>query len=214
MLPSLDQPVSISTVIFDCDGVLFRSEAANIAFYNAVLERVGEPRLDDIAEVACHTLASAQLFEKYFGERPAVLAQIREAAAAIDYAPFYPLMYPRDGLVDVLKTLGRRRSLGLATNRGKTVHGVLEYFGIAPYFDVALGVLDVERPKPQPDLLLECLRRLESCAQQAVYVGDQLIDAEAARAAGMRFIGIGPAVADATLTISELTELESLLEGL
>lgn len=206
--------MQVRAVIFDCDGVLFHSEAANIAFYNAVLERVSEPPLDDVAEVACHTLASAQLFEKYFAERPDTLARVREVAAAIDYTPFYPLMKPRDGLVEVLRALGRKYAVALATNRGKTVHGVLEYFELEPYFDVALGVLDVARPKPYPDLLLECARQLKTEPCQAVYVGDQCIDADAARGAGMRFVGIGTAVADAPMTIDELTELESLLQCL
>ena len=36
--------MGLMLVIFDCDGVLFRSEQANVAFYNEVLRQVGQLR--------------------------------------------------------------------------------------------------------------------------------------------------------------------------
>ena len=95
----------VRLVMFDCDGVLFTSDAANVAFYNEVLRLVGEPPLDDDGEVACHALASAQLFEKHYGDRPELLARIKETAHSLDYGPFYELMEPRTGLHEVLAKL-------------------------------------------------------------------------------------------------------------
>ena len=200
-------------VIFDCDGVLFESEPANVAFYNAVLERAGEPPLVTDGEVACHALSSAQLFENLYGDRPKVLEQIREIAQSIDYGPFYPLMRPRPDLRETLERLRRRSRTALATNRGKTVGGVIEYFGIQDLFDLAIGVLDVERPQPHPDLLLACLEHFAMPAAAAVYVGDQPIDAASAAAAGIRFVGIGAAVEEARFSITDLRELDALFGG-
>jgi HAD superfamily hydrolase (TIGR01509 family) len=206
--------VAIALVVFDCDGVLFRSEQANVAFYNEVLRRTGEPPLDDWGEAACHALSSAQLFEKYYGDRPDVLSRLRAAAHELDYGPFYPLMEPREGVYDVLPRLRGRYKIAMATNRGKTVHGVLEHFGLAPLFDFAVGVLDVARPKPHPDMLLRCVERFDVRADLAVYVGDQPTDAASAHAAGMQFIALGRTVPDATYRIAELTELEAVLATL
>jgi HAD superfamily hydrolase (TIGR01509 family) len=204
--------MSIRLVIFDCDGVMFRSEQANVAFYNEVLRRAGEPALNDTAEIACHALSSAQLFEKYYGHEPELLAKIREIAGSIDYDPFFPLMEPRPELRSVLERLGDLYSVAMATNRGKTVHGVLDRFDLREYFHYAIGVLDVDRPKPHPDMLLKCAEYFSVAPDESVYVGDQHTDAEAADAASMPFVGIGPAGANARHSIESLEELPALIE--
>jgi len=203
--------VSVRLVIFDCDGVLFHSERANLAFYNAVLHQVGEPPLAGDAEIAAHALASTDLYQKYFGDRPEVLARVREASRTLDYGPFYPLMQPHERLREILTALRTSYRTAMATNRGKTTGGVLRHFSLHDLFDLAVGALDVDRPKPHPDMLLRCLEHFGVDGDQAVYVGDQAIDAASARAAGLRFIGIGPAAVDARYGIEHLDDLEALL---
>jgi len=203
--------MSIRLVIFDCDGVLFHSEAANIAFYNAVLEAAGEPPLADESAAACHTLASSQLFEMYFGDRPEVLARVREIAQRTDYAPFFPLMEPRRRLHEVLERLAVNYKIAMATNRGKTVDSLLDHFALRRFFDLAVGVYDVERPKPHPDMLLKCMDHFGVDAREAVYVGDQETDRQSADAAGMRFVAMGNAVAEPLHSVEDLAELERIL---
>ena len=57
----------IALVIFDCDGVLFDSAAANVAYYNAVLERLGRPPMSEEWGRRAHFLSSQQLYEAMFG---------------------------------------------------------------------------------------------------------------------------------------------------
>jgi HAD superfamily hydrolase (TIGR01509 family) len=203
--------VSLELLIFDCDGVLFRSDKANIAFYNEVLRLAGEGPLDVPAEAACHALSSAQLFEKYYGDRPEMLERLRATAKALDYGPFYPMMLPHARLHGILQRLRRRYLTALATNRGQTVRGVIEYFALQPLFDLAVGVLDVARPKPHPDMLLKCVEHFGLSPEAALYVGDQPGDAASARAAGVRFVGLGNGVPDVDHRIDDLDELEPLL---
>ena len=47
------------------------------------------------------------------------------------------------------------------------------------------GPEDVARPKPSPDMLLAALSHLRLSAQQALYIGDMVVDIETARAAGL-----------------------------
>ncbi len=206
--------MAIRLVIFDCDGVLFDSEDANIAFYNEVLRLCGEPPMLGAEQVACHALASAQLFEKYYGDRPHLLARVQTTAKQLDYGPFYRLMSPKPLLRPVLAELRANYAVAMATNRGQTTQGVLEHFDLQPFFDLAVGVLDVPRPKPYPDMLMRCLEHFSLGAEEAVFVGDQTSDAECARAAGLHFVGIGPAAATSVLRIAELAELPALLAGL
>lgn len=45
-------------------------------------------------------------------------------------------------------------------------------------------------PKPDPTGIVAALHRLRVDPTHAVYVGDHVVDAAAARAAGVRFIGV------------------------
>jgi HAD superfamily hydrolase (TIGR01509 family) len=181
----------ITAIVFDCDGVLFDSWRANVAFYNAVLERAGLPPMDADWERRAHTMASAQIFEGMFGADPALLARVRATAHATDYAPFYDLMQPMARLHETLEELQRGYRLGMASNRGRTAPELVERFGLARYFGAVLSVLDVEHPKPHPGMLLACFAKLGVEPAEALYVGDAPSDLEAARAAGAEFVAVG-----------------------
>lgn len=201
-------------VVFDCDGVLFDSDGANWAFYDEIMKRAGQPPLPETARPDASALASAQLFQRYYGDDPESLATIRATARATDYGPFFSLMKPRSDLRQVLEGLRGRYQTAMASNRSRTLGGVIEYFGLEGLFDLVVGVADVKHPKPAPDMLLECNRRLGVDPGRAVYVGDQESDRLSAAAAGMVFVGIGAAVAAAEFRINTLEELEPLLASI
>lgn len=181
----------IRAVLFDCDGVLFDSHRANIEYLNAVLQAAGLPRLDGDGERLATSLAGSQLMEALFGEAPQLAERVRQAARRIDYAPYFAWMDPVEGLYEVLAELQQSYRLGMATNRGTTVVEVVERFGLNRYFEITVGVLDVPRPKPYPDMLEKCLAHLQLSPPQVVYVGDSPGDREAAEAAGVCFVGVG-----------------------
>jgi HAD superfamily hydrolase (TIGR01509 family) len=197
-----EAPATKRAVIFDCDGVLFDSWHANVAYYNAVRAALGLPPMDAEWERRAHFLATSSVFQEMFGDDRALLERARQIAQTIDYEPFYELMVPVPGLHEVLAQLRPSWRLGMATNRGSTVQEVVRRFGLDAWLDAAVGVLDVARPKPCPDVIEECLARLAVAPAAAVYIGDAESDAAAARAAGVRFIGVGehvshvPAVPD------------------
>ena len=206
--------MSIRLVIFDCDGVLFASEEANLAFYNEVLRVAQQGPLPAHSAAACHALASAQLFEELFADRPELLSRVRAVAQEVDYGPFYEMMRPRPDLHRILARLRSRYRLAMATNRGRTATGVLERFALTPYIDLTIGALDVARPKPHPDMLERCLAHFRADSSEAVYVGDQPSDAAAAAAANVVFVAMGTAVERAQYRIAALDELPDLLSSM
>jgi HAD superfamily hydrolase (TIGR01509 family) len=178
----------IAGIIFDCDGVLFESRAANLAYYNAILTAFGEPPVDpDDSERAglCHTAASPEVFRILLGEERAAAAL--EAARQLDYHRFIPAMQPEPGMPAALAGLSRQLPLAVATNRGSSMHEILDHFGLAGYFQVVVTSRDVPRPKPYPDMLLESARQLALAPAQLLFVGDSELDRAAAAAAGIRF---------------------------
>jgi phosphoglycolate phosphatase len=181
----------ISAVVFDCDGVLFDSWRANVAFYNVVLASAGQPALDAEWERRAHVMASSQLFEAMFAGDAATLERVRAAARATDYEPFYSMMEPAPGLHEVLEELARTYRLAMASNRGRTLNEVARRFALDRHLRCVVGVLDVARPKPEPDMLLACLERLGARPAEGLFVGDAVSDRDAARAAGMHFVATG-----------------------
>ncbi len=201
---------ALRAVIFDCDGVLFDSARANVAYYNAVLSGLGRPPLDGDGERLAHTLSSPQLFAMLFAGDTAAIERARTAARDLDYAPFYRWMQPAPGLRELLAALKARYRLAMATNRGATVAGVVRHFELESLLDLAVGISDVPRPKPFPDMIEKCVGHFGVAAHEAVYVGDSVSDLEAAHAAGTHFIAVGR-LPGAPVHIDRLDELPAVL---
>lgn len=176
-------------IVFDCDGVLFESRAANLAYYNAVLHHFGVPPVrPEERERAhlCHTAASPRVFEELLGaqRRDAALA----LAAEIDYRQFIPQMTPEPGLFEAIATLAGRYPLAVATNRGSSMHEILVRFGLDEFFAAVVTSRDVPRPKPYPDMLHLAAERLGRAEGELLFIGDSELDQAAAAAAGMAFV--------------------------
>jgi len=206
---ALPRGTTLRLIILDCDGVLFDSWDANVAFYDSVLAAMGEPPLDERGRELCHRLSGPQLWDHLYAGNP-LQQRAREIASQADYSPFYALMRPMPSLVETLARLSTHCPLALATNRGRTVSGVLRTFDLERYFAIRVGILDVPRPKPAPDVLLACLERAAVPVSAAVYVGDTLVDRDAAAAAGVAYVGVGEE-SGAACRIRHIAELPELL---
>ena len=169
--PTLPLGDAVQLVILDCDGVLFDSRDANVAFYDSILAaRPVAPRRS--GRELCHRLSGPQLWAHLFAADPSLHKRAKEAAAKADYSPFYPLMRPSRHSMRPLQRLSAHCPLALATNRGSYRRGRHEAFALERFFSIWVGILDVPRPKPAPDLLLACLERSGVAAEASVFVGD------------------------------------------
>ena len=94
-------------------------------------------------------------------------------------------------LLPVLRDEGRR--LGIVTaKRLRTVGLALDRFPVLrDAMDVVIGAEDTDRHKPDPDPVLEALRRLGAEPGDAAYVGDSPFDLRAAKAAGVLAVAVG-----------------------
>lgn len=202
-----------SAVIFDCDGVLFDSWGANVAYYNAIRSALGLGPMDASWEAAAHVLAGSQVIDRMFADDPELLTRAREIGRTLDYGPFYPMMRPAAGLFEVLAALRADHRLGMATNRGHTVPGVMAHFGLGTFLESSVGISDVARPKPHPDVIEECLAQLGVVPEAALYVGDAPSDLLAAQAAGVAFVAVGDAPWS-TARLATLAELPAFVSRL
>lgn len=200
-------------IIFDCDGVLFESKNANLAYYNEIFTAFDVPAVtmeqEERAHI-CHTAATPQVFAALLGPERAQLA-IR-MAAGIDYRKFIPFMTPEPQLHEVIATLAERYPLAVATNRGTSMSAILSHFDLDRYFTVVITSRDVARPKPFPDMLHLAANRLGIAEKELLFVGDSELDAAAAAAAGMPFIAYRSIQGEAP-AISSHRDIFALLAG-
>lgn len=127
----------------------------------------------------------------------------------------FPETFPA---LEILKS--RRIKLGVATNR-LDPEAIVRASGVMDWCPVVVGIQNLP-PKPEPDIVLEALRRLDASPRQSVYVGDTDIDMNTACAAGVIAVGVttgnhdGAALkaAGADYLLTSLADLPSLVETL
>jgi phosphoglycolate phosphatase len=198
-------------VAFDCDGVLFDTEAANRTYYNHILKHFGKPAMTPEQFVYAHQHTLKETFAYLFND-PETIAAAYAYRQTLDYSAFIKLLKVEPDLVPLLKKIRPGLKTAIATNRSDTMDRLLAEFGLAPYFDLVVTSIDIVQPKPYPDSLLKILEYFDIEPHQALYIGDSQVDAEAARRAKIPFVAFRNAVLPTRYHIGNLKELEEILE--
>jgi FMN phosphatase YigB (HAD superfamily) len=103
------------------------------------------------------------------------------------FAPVYAGAMHFEVLPGVVSALERLRSLGLelavVANWDLTLQHLLDEAGLSEYFRCVVHAA----AKPAPDGLLRALAELQVDPDRALHIGDDEVDEQAARAAGMQF---------------------------
>ncbi|MFH1596912.1 MAG: HAD-IA family hydrolase [Pseudomonadota bacterium] len=177
----------IRLVAFDCDGVLFDSRQANIAFYNSILANFGRPPLGPAAVDYIHSHTVWESLEYLFQDHPDLEAVFR-FAREVDYGPFIPMMVEEPHLRDFLRFLRPSCYTALATNRSTTTQAVLSYHGLTDNFDLVVSAQDVSRPKPHPESFQRILEHFDLNPHEAIYIGDSQVDEAFAANSGVLLV--------------------------
>jgi HAD superfamily hydrolase (TIGR01549 family) len=201
----------LKAIIFDCDGVLFESHRANLAYYNRIFSEFDYPLIDDhLSPEAhiCHTASSPMVLAELMRESDVAAALL--FAQTIDYREFIPLMIESCGLKSALTRLSEKFPLAVATNRGSSMQELLTHFELAQFFKVIVTSRDVERPKPAPDMLLLAARQLGTSPGDCLFIGDSELDRLAATEVSMPFVAFGETL-KIERRVNTHTELAQLL---
>lgn len=100
-----------------------------------------------------------------------------------------------EGFPDTIETLKKLRSLGFRmvgiTNRWKSSGSLsVKHTGLDKFLEFVLYRDDVPKLKPNPEPILEALKRLKVGKDEAVMVGDTFADIECGRNAGVHTVGV------------------------
>jgi len=200
---------NLKVIIFDCDGVMFDSRQANLAFYNTILARFEKPRITDDAFEVVHMSTAEESINYLFHDDPH-LQDAQKYRKEVDYHQFIPLMAMEPFLEEALEALKKKYQLAVATNRTNTIHPLLRAFHIEHFFDKVVSALDVNYPKPHPEALLKIVNHFNIDARNALFVGDSPVDSETAFNAKVFFVAYKNALLPADYNIDNLRDLLSL----
>jgi HAD superfamily hydrolase (TIGR01549 family) len=180
----------LKLIIFDCDGVMFDSKFANQEYYNQLLAHFNQPPMSstELEHVHIHNvLDSIRHIFRHYPQQD--LAEVNAYRMTLDYTPFLGHMRMEPDLIEFLENTKSRYKLAISTNRTNTMVPILQMFALQNYFDKVMTAENARRPKPAPDALLEILDYCECQTDEAIYIGDSIIDREHTASCGMRLIG-------------------------
>jgi HAD superfamily hydrolase (TIGR01509 family) len=174
-------------VLFDFDGTLNDTWRLYLeSFRRALAPRYGRVLTDDEI-LALQPCAERQFFkqavapDQYDASYDEFLAHYRELHAAMNDGVYAGV----PAMIGELRRRGCR--LGVVTGKSRRAWDLTFPTCGFDAFEVVVTDDDVSAPKPAPEGLHLALERAKVDPAQALYVGDSLVDARAAEAAGMRF---------------------------
>ena len=214
--------VNLKAVIFDLDGVITDTAEYHYQAWQRLADEEGLPFDRQINERLRGVSRRDSLLIILAG-RPASEEQIAEMMARKNsyYAAMLEQVSPADLLPGVLDLLHELRGAGLKIGIGsvsKNTRVVIERLGIGHLLDAVADGYTTERAKPAPDIFLKAAEMLGVPPGLCAVVEDAQAGIDAALAAGMWAIGLGPAerVGHAHLRFDTLqgVTLSTILAGL
>jgi HAD superfamily hydrolase (TIGR01509 family) len=193
----------VSAAIFDMDGVLIDSGAHHRHAWRALLAElgtepvhpehwrltIGRPSEEAIPLLLGRRVSGAEA--RRLARRKRDLYQERAQTG----------MEPVPGVPEFLHALERQhvpRAVGTSASRWDAER-LLDDLGLLRFFDVVVTADDVMLGKPDPEVWAQAARRLRVTPGHCVVFEDAPVGIQAARAAGMRAIGVTTAHTDAEL---------------
>jgi phosphoglycolate phosphatase len=185
--------VPYQAIVFDFDLTLADSRPGFDACHKYAAERMGLPI--PTAEMAGRTigtplpLAYVDLYGPGEAGKAEEYVKLYQARADEVMTELTSMLPGAAGALEALQDAGLRLAIVSQKLRYR-VEDVLNREGLMERFDTILGGEDVPAFKPDPRGILMALERLDATREEAIYVGDTTIDAEAAANAGVGFVGL------------------------
>jgi HAD superfamily hydrolase (TIGR01549 family) len=187
-------------VIYDHDGTLVDSLAVVVQATHRTLADFGHPALDAATIVAGMVLPTRPRLAAHSGEHQADRLDAMTAAYAAHALDLADQVTAYAGIPDLLARVdasGRPQAV-VSNNQRRFVVRVLEHLQLARHFVCILGEEDLPALKPDARSLLPALATMRLPAGAALMIGDSPGDAQAARGAGARSIGVAWGTHDRT----------------
>lgn len=211
----------IHALLFDLDGVITDTAEYHFRAWKQLADEEGIPfsRQDNeqLRGVSRRESLNRMLNGRALDEESAQAWMERKNSY---YREMIEKISQEDLLPGAAEILVQAREAGVKTalvSASLNAPDVVHRLGIAGQFDVITTGGDVRRQKPAPDLFLHAAERLNVSPGQCLVIEDAESGIDAARAAGMFSVGLGPAerVGHADLVFASLqdVQLDDLLQA-
>ena len=188
----------VAAVIFDLDGVLTDTAEFHYQSWQWLMDELGIP-FDRQKNEALRGLSRAESLAAILGEQSGKYTETQKTEILRrkndNYVERVEKMSPSDmlpGAGELLDELHARNIPIAVASSSKNAEAVLARLGIRARFAALVDGNDVPDSKPNPRVFQEAARRLNVTPRNCVVVEDAASGIAAARAAGMRVIGVGP----------------------
>jgi HAD superfamily hydrolase (TIGR01509 family) len=208
-----------AAAVFDMDGVLIDSGAHHRHAWRMLLDEMGAEPADPEHWRLTIGRPSEEAIPLLLGRRVSDAEARRLARRKRDFyqaraqTGLDPVLGVREFL-ESLEELGVPCAVGTSASRWDAER-LLDDLGLLRFFDVMVTADDVMLGKPDPEVWVQVARRLRVPVARCVVFEDAPVGIQAARAAGMRALGVTTAhrddeliAAGASLTIPDFRGLE------
>ena len=179
--------------IFDMDGVIIDSTEVHTDAWIEYLRSHGM----ELPDVGLRMLGKHNdaIVRDFFGHAPLTEDEIFAHGAAKErvYRERMETLFDEKLVPGIREFLEKMGSIpaGIGSNaETENVDFVLEKAGLRHYFAAVASGHDVSRPKPAPDIYLKVADMLNVTPSSCIVFEDSLTGVAAARAAGMRVVGV------------------------
>lgn len=218
----------IKLLIFDLDGTLADTgqDITNALNYALKPFAVKEYSLEETKAMVGSGIS--KLLESLIPPDPALPAGESRSPKEIATGRFldyydnhlieHTILYPN--VEETLTQLSRYKKAVLSNKREKYSSQILRELGIHPYFDLVWGSDSVREKKPSPAPILDLIKKYQVSNKETIMIGDSNYDIEAARAAGIKVIGVTygfrprEALMGADVLIDRFGDLPGALSGI
>lgn len=184
----------LRALIFDIDGTLVDTNELHVAAWREVFLRFGRHVAPEALRRQMGKGGDQLMPVFWFKDELARFGeQMQAQRVELFMRKYLPRAKPFPGvrpLFERVKRAGLRIALASSAKKPELEHH-LEQLGIRDLVDASTSADDAEHSKPSPDILQAALARLPGvAAADTLLIGDSPYDAQAARRAGMRCIGV------------------------
>lgn len=109
------------------------------------------------------------------------------------------------GVMKLITALQERHVLTAIGSSSKNTPVILNKIGLENVFDAVVDGNDIKNSKPDPEVFLLAAERLRISPEDCIVVEDAEAGIAAARAAGMKTVGVGAAAGLSGLTVAALS---------
>lgn len=189
----------IKGVIFDLDGVLVSTDELHYKAWKRLAKEIGISdfkREDNEKQRGVSRMESLQIVldkgnKSYTEEEKEEFAErknnyYKEMLKELDGSAVLP------GALETVKLLKEKGIMTAVGSASKNAPDILEKIGLLTYMDKISSGLDTTRSKPDPEVFLVAADKLGLPPQDCLVIEDSAAGVQAAKAAGMKALGVGP----------------------